>query len=53
MDCTKNLIEYYEELFLVSEEQKKFFEEMAASFRLPAKIIRAGFGTVALDTSIL
>ncbi len=49
MDCTKNLIEYYEELFLVSEEQKKFFEEMAASFPSPAKILRAGCGTGALE----
>ena len=45
METIQNLVEYYEELFPISEEQNAFFEELINSYPAPAKYMRIGCGT--------
>lgn len=45
MDTIKNVIEYYDELFPVSETQRIFFESYFSQFSPPAKFLSIGCGT--------
>ena len=45
METIQNLVEYYEELFPISEEQKAFFDELIYTYPQPAKYMRIGCGT--------
>ncbi len=44
MDYIHNIIEYYDELYPVSEDQKKLFSELIGE-RMPARILRVGCST--------
>lgn len=45
MDAVKNLVEYYDELFPVSDAQRIFFESYISQFSPPAKFLSIGCGT--------
>ena len=45
MEFLENIAEYYDELFPVSPDQKKFFAEESAAFVKPVKYLRIGCGT--------
>ncbi len=45
MDYIKNVIEYYDELFPVSDAQKEFYEALTGLYAAPAKILRVECGT--------
>lgn len=45
METIQNIVEYYEELFPVTEEQRKFFDELLKTYSAPAKLLRIGCGT--------
>jgi len=40
MEFLENIAEYYDELFPVSPDQKKFFAEESAAFVKPVKYLR-------------
>lgn len=42
MEHLQNIIEYYDELYPVSEEQKVFFSNLLKQYAMPAKILRTG-----------
>lgn len=44
MDFLHNIIEYYDELYPVTEDQKKLYKDLISG-RMPAKILRIGCGT--------
>ena len=48
MDFLHNITEYYDELYPVSEDQKKFFSELIGDL-MPAKYLRIGCGTGAFE----
>lgn len=41
----KNLAEYYDELYPISQEQQAFYEELLKTYPYPAKLLRIGCGT--------
>lgn len=41
----QNLVEYYDELFLVKEEQKEFYNKIISTYKKPAKILSLGCAT--------
>ncbi|MCR5317274.1 MAG: methyltransferase domain-containing protein [Treponema sp.] len=45
MEIIQNIIEYYDELYPVTEAQKKFYREQLRSYPDPAKLLRVGCGT--------
>ena len=45
MDYTQNILEYYDELFPVSSEQKLFYDEILKSFPIEPKVLSIGCGT--------
>lgn len=45
MELLENISEYYDELFPISSDQKKFYEEETACFSKPVKYLRVGCGT--------
>lgn len=45
MISVKKLVEYYEELFPISEQQKVFYEELTKDYNKPVKFLRFGCGT--------
>lgn len=45
MEAVKNLAEFYDELYPVTECRQKFFEERLAKYPHPAKILGIGCGT--------
>ncbi len=49
MEFAKNLVEYYDELFSVTHEQKQFFSELLTNYSRPAKILNVGCGTGFFD----
>lgn len=49
METIKNIIEYYDELFPVTESQKKFYEEESSCYEKPVKYLRIGCGTGMLE----
>ncbi|HAO30971.1 MAG TPA: hypothetical protein DCQ43_06440 [Treponema sp.] len=52
MDCIQNVIEYYDELFPVTDAQKEFYEALTGLYPLPAKILRIGCGTGLLEHTL-
>lgn len=52
MNYTENIVEYYDELFPVLETQRKFYDELARKYYMPAKILKIGCGTGALEYSL-
>lgn len=49
MEYFSNLIEYYDELYSVTGEQKKFYEELQKDFIVPTTFLRIGCGTGAFE----
>lgn len=45
MESIKNVAEYYDELYPISNEQKQFYSELAANYPDPVKFLRLGCGT--------
>lgn len=45
MELIQNMIEYYEELYPVTDEQKKFYSKEIEKYQTPAKVLRIGCGT--------
>lgn len=45
MEIIQNIIEYYDELYPVSETQKNFYRELIKTYPEPAKLLRVGCGT--------
>lgn len=45
MELFQNVAEYYEELYPISESQKKFYENLSKSFKNPVKYLDIGCGT--------
>lgn len=52
MEFAKNLVEYYDELFPVTHEQKQFFSELLTNYSRPAKILNVGCGTGFFDNML-
>ena len=45
MEIISNILEYYDELYSVSEEQKVFFRDLLHCYSQPARLLRVGCGT--------
>lgn len=52
MSLLKNLVEYYDELYPVSESQKKFYAEILKNYSIPAKVLRIGCGTGLFESNL-
>lgn len=52
MRSLKNLVEYYDELFPVSESQKKFYGDILKTYSIPAKVLRIGCGTGLFESNL-
>lgn len=44
MESIKNVVEYYDELYPISNEQKSFYTELASKYKIPVKFLRVGCG---------
>ena len=44
MEAIQNLVEYYDELFPISEAQKKFYAELCQNYSSPQRLLRIGCG---------
>ena len=49
MNAVQNVIEYYDELYPVTEIQKKFYSSQIDSYTKPVKLLRVGCGTGYLE----
>ncbi|MCR5290929.1 MAG: class I SAM-dependent methyltransferase [Treponema sp.] len=49
MEIVQNIIEYYDELYPVTDIQKKFFESFVGKYASPLKMLRVGCGTGVLE----
>jgi len=45
MEIIQNIIEYYDELYPITDAQKKFYKEQLSNYPDPAKVLRVGCGT--------
>src|SRR5574344_1124734 len=45
MELIQNVIEYYDELYPVTEGQKKFYADLMTKYAIPVKFLRIGCGT--------
>lgn len=45
MELIQNVIEYYDELYPVTESQKKFYADLMKQYATPVKFLRVGCGT--------
>lgn len=45
MEIIQNILEYYDELYPISESQKTFYKELIKKYSNPAKLLRIGCGT--------
>jgi SAM-dependent methyltransferase len=45
MDINQNIVEYYDELYPVTDDQKKFYEQEMSAYEKPVKMLRIGCGT--------
>lgn len=45
MEIIQNIIEYYDELYPISQEQKDFYKDLISRYNEPAKLLRVGCGT--------
>lgn len=44
MEIIQNLIEYYDELYPISDSQKKFYNDLCSRYSKPVKLLRIGCG---------
>lgn len=49
MDFIRNILEYYDELYPVSSEQKLFYEKIVSAFKIEPKVLSIGCGTGAFE----
>lgn len=49
MEYLQNVVEYYDELYPVTDTQKKFYESIKKSYAVPVKFLQIGCGTGALE----
>ena len=52
MTFIQNVAEYYDELYPVTEEQKKFYSRIQKSYPAPARFLQIGCGTGALEHAL-
>lgn len=52
MEINQNIAEYYDELYPVTDEQKKFYEKKMNNFSAPVKFLRIGCGTGSFEHSL-
>lgn len=52
MDFIQSVLEYYDELFPVTDAQKEFYEALTGLYASPAKILRIGCGTGLLEHTL-
>jgi len=52
MELLKNVVEYYEELFPVTPDQKKFFEQKVSEYPHPVKFLGINCGTGIMEHSL-
>ena len=45
MELIQNVIEYYDELYPVTDVQKKFYADLMKQYTIPVKFLRIGCGT--------
>ncbi|HBB43006.1 MAG TPA: hypothetical protein DEO40_04780 [Treponema sp.] len=45
MESIQNIVEYYDELYPVSDAQKKFFTSLTTAYPVPVKFLRLGCGS--------
>ena len=50
MKTLENLVEYYDELFVISDAQKAMYGELCASFKQPARLLRVCCGSGLFET---
>ncbi|MCR5217270.1 bifunctional 2-polyprenyl-6-hydroxyphenol methylase/3-demethylubiquinol 3-O-methyltransferase UbiG [Treponema sp.] len=49
MTQIQNLVEYYDELFSTTQEQKDFYKDLISTFKKPAKLLSLGCATGAFE----
>jgi SAM-dependent methyltransferase len=49
MEYIQNVVEYYDELYPVTDTQKKFYADIKKSYPMPVKFLQIGCGTGALE----
>jgi len=49
MELIQNIVEYYDELYPVTDAQKKLYEEIGKKYSNPVKFLRIGCGTGVLE----
>ncbi|MBQ9631038.1 MAG: methyltransferase domain-containing protein, partial [Treponema sp.] len=49
MEILKNIVEYYDELYPISEEQYKFYIKLKSQYSMPVKILHIGCGVGTLE----
>lgn len=52
MDINQNIVEYYDELYPVTDDQKKFYEQEMNNYEKPVKMLRIGCGTGYFEHSL-
>lgn len=52
MEINQNIVEYYDELYPVTEAQKNFYSEEMSLFPKPIKLLRVGCGTGTFEHSL-
>ena len=52
MKFIQNLVEYYDELFKVSEAQKKLYTELCENFSSPVRFLRVFYGSGLFESSL-
>lgn len=52
MESIKNLLEYYDELYPVTEAQQKFFEEFISIYPRPTRFLNIGCGTGVMENRL-
>jgi len=52
MEKIQNIVEYYDEIYPVTEEQISFFNEESSCFEKPVKFLRIGCGTGMLELEL-
>ncbi|MFA6857302.1 MAG: class I SAM-dependent methyltransferase [Treponema sp.] len=52
MEYIQNVVEYYDELYPVTDTQKKFYANIKKSYSMPVKFLQIGCGTGALEHAL-
>ena len=50
MKTLENLVEYYDELFVITDEQKAMYQQLCAAFKKPARLLRVCCGSGLFET---